>query len=63
MVLHEESGPELLEDQLELSTRMVFDYRSAIGELLFAAITCRPYVMYGVIKLSRFPQRPRELIY
>ena len=54
--LRETKGSELLEDQIILEDNMGFKYRGGIRELLFAAITCRPKIMYGVIKLSPFSQ-------
>ena len=38
--IHIQIGQDILEDQSLLSTKMGFKYRSGIGELLFAAITC-----------------------
>ena len=39
--LENESGPTDPAEQIELATAMKFKYWQAIGELLFAAITCR----------------------
>ena len=36
-------------EQKNLATDMKFSYQQAIGELLFAAITCRPDILYLVI--------------
>lgn len=36
-----------------LQKEMGFSYRQVIGEILFAAITCRPDILYYVIKLSQ----------
>ena len=61
--LHETTGPVVLEDQTILETNMGFKYRKGIGELLFAAITCRPEILYAVIKLSQFSVNPAEIHY
>ena len=54
--LHEAEGPAILEDQVDLATKMGFKHRSGVGELLFADITCRPEIIYTVVKLSQFLQ-------
>ena len=54
-------GPTEVQDQKTLATEMKFSYRQAIGELLFAAITCRPDVMYPVIKLSQYSNAPAKI--
>ena len=38
-------------------------FRKGIGELLFAAITCRLEIMYAVIKLSQFSSQSAEIRY
>lgn len=52
--LHNTKGPDLIEDQIKLAEEIDFKYRSAIGELLFAAITCQPEIMYTVITFGLF---------
>ena len=42
---------------------MGFAYRQAIGELLFAAITCRPDILYCIIKLSQYNTKPARIHY
>ena len=54
-------GPTDVIEQKELATAMHFSYRQAIGELLFAAITCRPDIMYAVIKLSQYSNAPAKV--
>ena len=61
--LHTAEGPTLIEDQVQLAEEMGFKYRTGIGELLFAGITCRPEIMYAVIKLSQFSQQPAKVHY
>ena len=38
--LEQTKGPENVEEQQSLALKIKFSYRQAIGELLFAAITC-----------------------
>ena len=40
--------------QLELG----FNYRQAIGELIFLMVTCRPDISYPLIKLSQYSTNP-----
>ena len=42
---------------------MNFKYRQAIGELLFAAVTCRPNVRFAVIRLSQYSSKPAKIRY
>ena len=54
-------GPTDVSEQNALAKQMNFSYRQAIGELLFAAITCRPDIMYPVVKLSQFSNVPAPI--
>ena len=56
-------GPSNEIKQQELAHKMQFNYRQAIGELLFAAITCCPDILFHVIKLSQFSTQPDEIHY
>ena len=38
-----------------------FGYRKAIGELIYAMVTCRPDISYAVIKLSQYSTRPSHI--
>lgn len=38
-----------------------FSYRTLLGELLYAYITCRPDIGYSVVTLSKFAASPSEL--
>ena len=55
---HSTEGPSVLEDQAGLVNQIGFKCRSGVGKLIFAAITCRPEIMYSVIKLIQFSQKP-----
>ena len=49
------------EEIQQLESDMTFGYRQAIGELIYAMITCRPDISYAVIKLSQYSTRPTLL--
>ena len=50
------------EDELKrLEKQHGFGYRKAIGELIYAMITCRPDISYAVIKLSQYSTRPAAI--
>ena len=40
---------------------MVFGYRQAIGELIYALVTCHPDISFPVIKLSQYSTRPTAI--
>jgi hypothetical protein len=42
---------------------MGFSYRKAIGELIWAMVTCRPDLSFAVIKLSQFSNNPGRIHY
>merc|ERR1740124_910450 len=46
-----------------LQKEMGFSYCQAIGKNLFAAITCRPDILYCVIKLSQYNTKPARIHY
>ena len=46
---------------LALEHEMGFGYRQAIGELIYALVTCRPDISYPVIKLSQYATRPTRI--
>ena len=46
------TGPTDTDAKIVLEKEMKFSYLQAIGELLFVAITCRPDILYSIIKLS-----------
>ena len=53
-------GPTSPEDKNSLEQRMGFSYRQALGEILYAMITCRPDISFAVIKLSQYSNNPAE---
>jgi dUTP pyrophosphatase len=44
-----------------LERRFNFGYRQAIGELIYAMITCRPDISYSVIKLSQYSTKASDI--
>ena len=38
-----------------------FTYRQAIGELIYALVTCRPDISYSVIKLGQYSANPASI--
>ena len=45
-------------DLLALETKLGFSYRQAIGELIYALVTCRPDISFAAIKLSQYSASP-----
>jgi hypothetical protein len=45
----------------QLENEVGFGYRQAIGELIYAMVTCRPDISYSVIKLSQYSTRPTKI--
>lgn len=58
--LETSTRPTDVKEHNQLEQQMGFKYRQAIGELLFAAVTCQPDIMYSIIKLSLFSDRPHK---
>ena len=55
--------PESMTDQTSLQVEMKFNYRQAIGELIFAMVTCRPDISFPLIKLSQYSANPARIHY
>jgi deoxyuridine 5'-triphosphate nucleotidohydrolase len=51
------------EEQRQLQIKMRFNYRQAIGELIFAMVTCRPDLSFPLIKLSQYSANPAQVHY
>ena len=45
----------------KLEKDLGFTYRQAIGEILYALVTCRPDISFATIKLSQFSTRPAAM--
>ena len=61
--IEQAKGPEDTKEKLELEMKMKFNYRQALGEVLYAMVTCRPDISIAVTKLSQYSQRPAEIHY
>ena len=55
--------PTTEQEQIELQIKMRFNYRQAVGELVYAMVTCRPDIAFPLIKLSQYSTNPAELHY
>lgn len=61
--LEEAQPPTTDEDKVKLQIKMKFNYRQAIGELIFAMVTCRPDISFPLIKLSQYASNPAQQHY
>ena len=43
---------------METEKHYGFSYRQAIGELIYAMVTCRPDISFPLIKLSQYSANP-----
>ena len=50
-------------DRIDLETELGFSYRQAIGEIIYALVTCRPDISYAAIKLSQYSANPAKIHY
>lgn len=57
------AGPIEALPEANLRKEIGFSYRQAIGEVLFAAIICRPGILYVIIKLSQYSTKPTKIHY
>jgi len=56
-------GPTDEDEKVALELKMKFNYRQALGEVLYAMVTCRPDISIAVTKLSQYSQNPAEVHY
>ena len=61
--LEEANRPLTPDSTIKLQRNQGFNYRQAIGELLYAMVTCRPDISYPVIKLSQYSNNPGDIHY
>jgi hypothetical protein len=61
--IEEAVAPTSKTEQCELQVKMNFNYRQAIGELIYVMITCRPDISYPLIKLSQYSSNPAQIHY
>ena len=55
--------PASVNAQRELQVSMNFNYCQAIGELIYAMITCWPDISFPLIKLSQYSSNPEKIHY
>ena len=55
--------PEGTPEHAALSESQGFSYRTLLGELLYAYVTCRPDIGYAVVTLSKFGAAPSAYHY
>ena len=49
--------------QAGLAKKMGFGFRQGIGEIIYAMATCRPEIVFAVVKLMQFSACPSEMHY
>ena len=59
-LLENAKGPTDDKDRQKLELKMGFNYRQALGEILYAMVTCRPDISVSTTKLSQYSQNPAE---
>ena len=55
--------PEGTPEHTKLAQKYGFSYRTLLGELMYAYVTCRPDIGYAVVTLSKFFTSPHETHY
>ena len=56
-------GPDDPKEAKALETKMGFNYRQAIGELIYAYTICRIDIAVPVITIGQFSQQPAQIHY
>ena len=59
----ETAEPLSVEDKQQLEKEVGFTYRQAVGEIIYAMVTCRPDVSFAIIKLSQYATKPAAIHY
>jgi hypothetical protein len=54
----EQSEPLTMDERLQAEKDFGFGYRNAIGEIIYAMITCRADIAFAIIKLSQYSTKP-----
>ena len=62
-MLESSEGPTTDRDKKLLQQEMGFNYRQAIGELIYMMVTCRPDISFPLIKLSQYNNNPSKVHY
>ena len=59
----EQATPLTATEKTAIENKYGFTYRQGVGEIIYAMITCRPDISFGIIKLSQYSTRPAEIHY
>ena len=59
----ETAEPFQQEDRIAYENTLGFTYRQAIGEIIYALVTCRPDISFAAIKLSQYSAAPAKIHY
>ena len=59
----ESAQPLTTDEKQQLEKSLNFGYRQAVGEIIYAMITCRPDISFAIIKLSQYSARPAKIHY
>ena len=49
------------DERIKYESEMGFSYRQAIGEIIYALVTCRPDISFSAIKLSQYSAAPAKI--
>ena len=62
--MHMQAGnPEGTPEYAERANKFGFPYRTLLGEILYAYVTCRPDISYSTVATSAFATCPDDLRY
>ena len=59
----ETAEPLTNEEKHVIEAELQFTYRQAVGEIIYAMITCRPDISFAIIKLSQYSTKPAAIHY
>ena len=59
----ETAEPMLQAERVAYESTLGFSYRQAIGEIIYALVTCRPDISFAAIKLSQYSAAPARIHY
>ncbi len=57
----ESADPLAARELSKLQEDLGFSYRQAIGELIYAMVTCRPDISFAVTKLAQYSEKPAKI--
>ena len=63
-IIYIKQGPlEGSKEYKQMQRKMGFAYRTLLGELLYAYVTCHPDIGFAVTTLAKFSTHPHEIHY